>query len=367
MNEIENPQPAPSAATDVNRRKFLQRAGIVLGGVAGAGLLASCSDDESPGATAGDTDTTVASSVTVDSVAVTAAGSGLGSPKDQKYVWVTANVADPFYLDGIAGMEEFGRLYGVETAIVGPATNDVAGMTQALETAIADPATTAIFSYYYFDFAGAETLYQQAAEKGIPIVNGAGDWGGPRRMVILAPDEDSNQAALEIFAEKLPDGAKVAFIGNNGDNLLRQEEDFKTRITDNFSQFEYLGNIIHDGSQEDALAQYQSFLSANSDLDALFFGDGLGAGIADALVDAGGDVSIILRGFGQVGLDAIKSGDVLAAVDRSTFDEEFWGFTALYFAVNDSFRTPDRMNLETIRLTADNIDAFIANPYRRSA
>jgi ABC-type sugar transport system substrate-binding protein len=89
----------------------------------------------------------------------------------------------------------------------------------------------------------------------------------------------------------LEDGTTLAFIGNNGANLLRQAEDFATRVEE-FPQFEYLGNIIHDGSQADALAQYENFLSTNPDLGALFFGDGLGAGIADALVDVGSDVSI---------------------------------------------------------------------------
>ena len=345
-------QESMASSNDVSRRRFLRGTGLALGGVAASSLVAG---------TAG------AATSSVGRRSAPTSAPQLGTPLEQKYVWVTANVSDPFYLDGIAGMEEFGRLYGVETEIVGPPDNDIAGMTQALETTIASPDTTAIFSYYYGPFAGAETLYQEAADKGIPIVNGAGDWGGPRTMVILAPDEDSNQAALEIFSENLEDGAKVAFIGNNGDNLLRQAEDFATRIADGFPQFEYLGNVIHDGSQEDALAQYQSFLSANSDLNALFFGDGLGAGIADALVDAGPDVTLILRGFGAVGLDAIQRGDVLAAVDRSTFDEEFWGFMALYFAVNGSFRTPDRMNLETIRLMADNVEAFIDEPYRRTA
>ena len=31
----------------------------------------------------------------------------------QKFVWVTANIGDPFYKDGIAGMKEFTRIFGV--------------------------------------------------------------------------------------------------------------------------------------------------------------------------------------------------------------------------------------------------------------
>ena len=42
----------------------------------------------------------------------------------------TANIGDPFYKDGIAGMKEFTRIFGVPATIVGPVTNDIAGMTK---------------------------------------------------------------------------------------------------------------------------------------------------------------------------------------------------------------------------------------------
>ena len=58
-------------------------------------------------------------------------------------------------------------------------TNDIAGMTKTFAAVVADRSTTGIFSYFYGGFDAVKGLYLQAQKKGIPIVNGAGDWGGP--------------------------------------------------------------------------------------------------------------------------------------------------------------------------------------------
>jgi ABC-type sugar transport system substrate-binding protein len=95
----------------------------------------------------------------------------------------------------------------------------------------------------------------------------------------------------------------------------------------------------------------------------MFFGDGLGPSIADALVEANPNVKLVLRGFGQNGLKAIEGGKVLGTVDRNPFDEEFWGFMPLYFAVNGNYRAPDTMIVPTITVTKENVAGFIKDPY----
>jgi ribose transport system substrate-binding protein len=146
--------------------------------------------------------------------------------------------------------------------------------------------------------------------------------------------------------------------------LVREEQFFREFVAERYPNLNYVGNATHDGSANDAVAQYQAYVGANPELDAVFFGDGLGPSIADALVDAKPEIKLVLRGFGQNGLDAIKAGAVLAAVDRSPFDEEFWGFMPLYFAVNGGYRAPDTMIVPTFAVDASNIEAFIEAPYR---
>lgn len=332
---------------DLSRRGFL-----IAGGVTAAAVMAGCASSET--STAGESAAPAAS----------AAPELLGSPKaNQKYYWVTANIADPFYKDGIAGMEEFGKLYGVQTEIVGPQTADVAGMVKAFEETLAKPDCSGIFSYFYADFSSAQSLYDKAYEMGIPIVNGAADWGGPRIGWCGVVDGDAAQKALDIVKESFPNGAKVGFIGNTGLNIQREEEEY-ARIAKELG-FDYAGNAAHDGSADDALKQYAAFVGANSDVQVMFFADGLGPSVVQGLADAAPNIKIILRGLGQNGLDAIKGGDqVIGTIDRSPFDEEFWGFPPLYFAVNGGYRGPEQILVPQVTVTKANVDAFLAQPYR---
>lgn len=325
----------------------LSRRSLVLGGTASAAaaaLLAGCSTDKN--------------------VAAAATGGPLGAAKNQKFYWVTANLSDPFYKDGIAGMKEFAKLFGVQVEVVGPQANDIAAMTKAFEETLAKPDVKGIFSYYYGDFAAAKPLYEQAAKQGIPVVNGAGDWGPPRLAFCGVRDQDAPSAAVDVIGKALGGQGKVGYIGNTGDNIIREEKFFEQLLAQRFPNMQFAGHATHNGSATDALAQYQNFVGAHKDLSAMFFGDGLGPSIVQGLVDAAPNVKIVLRGFGKNGLQAIKDGKVLATVDRSTFDEEFWGFMPLYFAVNGGYRGPDTMLVPIITVTKDNIDAFLTDPYR---
>ncbi len=299
----------------------------------------------------------------------TAEGSGQGGiprlPGKQKFVWVTANLSDPFYKDGIAGMKEFGRIFGVPTSIVGPQDSDIAAMTKVFASVVADRSTTGIFSYFYGGFDAVKSLYEQAARKGIPIVNGAGDWGGPRASFVGVKDEDSGNAAVNYIGKYLKGKGTVGFIGNTGPNLIREEKFFAQFLKQRFPKIKYVGPATHDGSAADALKQFQAYKQKNPSMNVCFFGDGLGPSIADALASAGGSTKMILRGFGANGLKAIRSGKVLAAIDRSPWDEEFYGFQYLYWAKLGR-RVPDYAGVSTFVVDKANITKFAKDPYRRT-
>jgi ABC-type sugar transport system substrate-binding protein len=283
----------------------------------------------------------------------------------QKFVWVTANLGDPFYVDGIRGMKAFEAVFGVETKIVGPQKNDIAGMTKTFASVVADRSTTGIFSYFYGGFDAVKGLYQQAQKKGIPIVNGAGDWGGPRASFVGVKDEDSAKAAVPYIGKYLGGKGTVGFIGNTGVNLVREEQFFAQFLKEQFPGIKYVGNATHDGSAADALKQFQAYKQKNPTMNVCYFGDGLGPSIADALASVAGSTKMILRGFGASGLAAISSGKVLAAIDRSPWDEEFYGFQYLYWW-KAGRRVPDYAGVTTFVVDKTNIAKFNQSPYNRS-
>jgi ABC-type sugar transport system substrate-binding protein len=284
--------------------------------------------------------------------------------RPQKYVWVTANLSDPFYTDGINGMKAFGKVFGVKVQIVGPQAADVAAMTKTFATVLEKPDVTGIFSYYYADFNAAKPLYARAAQKGLPIVNGAGDWGPPRINFTGQRQEDPPNVAGEYIGKYLKGKGKVAHMGNTGSNILQQEKIFRDYLKKNYPNITYAGNITHDGSASNALKQFQAFVGAHADTDVVWFGDGLSASIADPLAAAAGKTKLVLGGFGKNGLQAIAKGKVLAAVDRSPYDEEFYGFQSLYWW-NLGYRVPDTTIVSTFVVDKTSVAKFLKNPYRR--
>lgn len=260
-------------------------------------------------------------------------------------------------------MKQFGADYGVQTAIVGPASSNLAGMVAAFQETLAKPDCSGIFSYFYFDFHSAASLYQKAAQQGIPIVNGASDWGGPRLAWCGLVEDSVGAQAAEFLAKTQGIEGKYGFIGNNGVNLLRDAKIFAAACKQ-YPHVQYVGNAIHNGSAQDALKQYSNFVTAHPDVNVMFFGDGLGPSIVSGLLAAAPNVKLLLRGFGKNGLAASKAGKILGTLDRSTFAEEYWGFIPLYHAVNGGWRAPDGIQLPLIFVTKSNVDQFMAAPYK---
>jgi ABC-type sugar transport system substrate-binding protein len=283
--------------------------------------------------------------------------------KGKTLYWITANLADPFYIDGIAGMKKFTALFGVKAKVVGPQDSNVAAMVKTFTSTLVQPDCAGIFSYFYADFNAAAPLYKQAAAKKIPVVNGAGDWGPPRAAFVGVRDEDAPTVAARYIGKALGGTGSVGHIGNTGVNIVREEKIFRQIFAKEFPKIKYAGNATHDGSASDALKQSQNFLTKNPSLSALWFGDGLGPSIADPLAAAAKSTKIYLRGFGANGLKAIAKGKIAATFDRSTFDEEFYGFQMLYWTLA-GYRVPDTLIVSTITVDKTNVAAFQKNPYR---
>jgi ABC-type sugar transport system substrate-binding protein len=330
-------EPKDNESKGTSRRDFLVASGGVIAGASVPALLA-------PG---------VASAMV----------EALPKPKrPQHYVWVTANLSDPFYNDGINGMKAFGKIFGAKVQIVGPQQADVAAMAKTFQTVLAEPGVTGIFSYFYTDFNTAKPMYEQAQRQGIPIVNGAGDWGPPRINFTGQKADDPPHIAAAYIAKYLKGKGNVGFIGNTGANIVRFEQLFSADIK--AAGLNYVGHATHNGSASDAIKQFQAFLTANPNVDVMWFADGLSASIADALAAAAGKTKVVLGGFGKNGLAAIAKGKILAAVDRSPYDEEFYGFQNLYWW-NLGYRVPDTTLIDTFVVDGSNVKKFLANPYRR--
>ena len=133
-------------------------------------------------------------------------------------------------------------------------------------------------------------------------------------------------------------------------------------IKERFPNINYVGNATHDGSAADALKQFTAYKQKYPDMNLCVFGDGLGPSIADALASAAGSTKMILRGFGASGLASVKAGKTLALIDRSPWDEEFYGFQYLFW-YKMGRRVPDYAAVPTFVVDKSNIAKFSKAPY----
>ncbi len=99
-------------------------------------------------------------------------------PKDvsnQMYVWVAANIGDPFYTDELKAWAAGVKDLGVKpTTITGPVNQDVPAQIAVVEQAIANPETAGILMGAAIDYKATDTVLAKARAQGIPTLYGNG-------------------------------------------------------------------------------------------------------------------------------------------------------------------------------------------------
>ena len=193
-------------------------------------------------------------------------------------------------------------------------------------------------------------------------MNAAGDWGEPALSLVLWSVPATPTAAADLLIQSLGKGSKarVGYISNLLTAELTQEANIFESLVKG-AGLTYVGRVNYNGSDADALSRYTSFVLANH-ADGMWFGDGLGPSIVDALVAASPSTKLVLRGLGTSGLQAVKQGKVLGTVDRNEYEEEFWSFVMLFMAAKYNITPPENVDLVIHTVTKENVDGFIAHP-----
>ncbi|MGH2819807.1 MAG: substrate-binding domain-containing protein [Actinomycetota bacterium] len=133
-----------SPSGQVSRRELIKRAGVLGAGVAGAPLLAACTDDE-PGE----------------------AGAVEERETGRKVTFVTHD-NNPFFVPVIKGFEAFGALRGWETQFVGPPQQDVPATVEMQVNAIASNPDAVAFTRV--DTTSFDDNIQRARDQGIFVI-----------------------------------------------------------------------------------------------------------------------------------------------------------------------------------------------------
>jgi ABC-type sugar transport system substrate-binding protein len=278
------------------------------------------------------------------------------------YYFLAANNADPFYIPGVKGMEEAGKLVGMKTEFVGPMDLNVAAQLKTFEELVASPNTKGIL-WYPSDFAIGEEIIAAAHEKGIPVIIGALDSPYKGRDAFVGYDNTVLGTQAGAWAAKLIDcKGSVGTIGiQSGPNVPERIAGFENYIRSVCPEVTIVPQVTHDGSEANEAATLEAYMIANPDLTLLWWADGA-AGIQAQLwkekQELGVKTMFLATDMPPATLQAIKDNIYVGSIAQDTFTEEFISIIMLDL-INKGYRIPDTMFLSAILIDKNNVDQYL--------
>jgi ribose transport system substrate-binding protein len=279
---------------------------------------------------------------------------------EQRYYWVAANIAHPFYTIGVAGWNAAAEMLGVQAELVGPVTPDVQQQITIIEQAIANPTTAGILIYSVDDNA-LEPVLQEARDAGIPVITGNGELRNPdvRDSFVGTANTALGTAAADLVAQALNGEGQVGIVSFiTAQNHQERVAGFEARIAERYPNIEVLGIAPGDGNPETSRSAAAAFLQANPEVDLLWSTDASSGAVAQAIVEAGLAGQVLSVGTDRTDdqLAAIREGVVYATITQDTFAEEFTALNFLYWLYNDISTVPNVCTTRPAVITAENVD-----------
>jgi ribose transport system substrate-binding protein len=284
--------------------------------------------------------------------------------EDQVYYMMAANQQDPFYNSHREAMADVADIYGVRVEMAGPVESDFSALGQAFQEVLSLPDTAGLFAYTG-DINIMQPFYDEAFEKGIPIVDGAVGWGEPRVAFIGPPADNQVPLAGDLLAEQVGGAGTVASFYGAIQFQVDRAEALDAYMAETYPDVAYAGFGTHDFDVATATQNATDFLQANPDIGALWWQDGLGGTVADVLKERFPDVKLVINDLVERNVAAIQAGTAEKAIGVSTYDEGFYGFQYAIYWWN-GWRAPKDTFLADVVLDASNADAFAATPNRRA-
>ncbi len=250
---------------------------------------------------------------------------------DQLYIQVSALGSLDYFYDHKLGLQEAGKVMGVQTEYVGPASYDMSAMVTAFEQAIArKPAGIIVVGFE----SSLNAIVDKSADAGVPVVTVDADLPGSKRIAFVGTG--NLQAGYEggkTLARLIGGKGKVALMTKPGQsNLEERIAGYKKAFAE--GQGIQLVQIADTQSDPSVAAQAAaSLLQKFPDLAGIGCVEAAGgSGAATAVNEAGkkGTVKIVSMDRGNEVLQAIKDGVISATVVQQTALMPFYALQILF-------------------------------------
>jgi ribose transport system substrate-binding protein len=267
---------------------------------------------------------------------------------DQNYVWVAANIGDPFYTDELKAWAAAVKDLGVKpTTITGPVNQDVPAQIAVVEQAIANPTTAGILMGAAIDYKSTDTVLAKAREQGIPVLygNGQGEDSNARDSFVGTDNVALGRKAGELAKAALGGKGKVGITAITAAlNIQQRIDGFKDYLKANAPDIQVVAVVNEDGSAKSQADAAANILQAHPDLNLVYNTDDSGSlFIAQTLKEQGltGKIQVIGTNAAADQLPTLKDGEVYANVTQDLYAEEWISLHFMYWLHNKMTTVPD--------------------------
>ena len=267
---------------------------------------------------------------------------------DQSYVWVAANIGDPFYTDELRAWAAAVKDLGVKsTTITGPVTQDVPAQIAVVEQAIANPTTAGILMGAAIDYKSTDTVLEKARAVRIPALygNGQGEESAARDAFVGTDNVALGRKAAELAIQALKGKGNVGITAITAAlNIQQRITGFTDYLKANAPDIHIVAVVNEDGSAKSQTDAANNLLQAHPDLNLVYNTDDSGSlFIAQVLKEQGltGKVQVIGTNAAADQLPTLKDGEVYANVTQDLYAEEWISLHFLFWLHNKMTTVPD--------------------------
>lgn len=286
---------------------------------------------------------------------------------DQPYViWVNPLVGSPVFTSSDEGITAASEEYGFKLKIIGPSVLDDTEMFEALQSAIVENPDLIVTTPY--NYSAVESLYAQAADKEIPIINISSDSDEAGRVSFIGTDNTQyGELAADYINEKMNGQAKVLVMMANLDtsNQLEQRNAFEAKCKAEYPGIEIVLTDEDNGDSTTALQKFQDNLKANPEIDTILCLESIGGvAAANAMNELGrDDVTILAIDDNDDTLQYVRDGKIWGTMAQNFYK---MGYTAGEFAYKylNGEEVESKVDSGTILITQDNIDTYEEEFYK---
>lgn len=293
---------------------------------------------------------------------------------EELYILVSAlSTYDMFKSNDFAAFEQWGKDFGVQTQIIGPADWDMAAQAAAIDQAAAQRPAGLLVGGFDNTLKGA---IDNAVDSGIPVVTYDADVPESKRLAFSGTDwAKIGEAQGYALGDAIGGEGKVAYMGVVGMGIMEAAfAAFEKVMTESYPDVELIGKFNADQGIEQATQIATDLITANPDIAGFaafnsFSGPGIGIAIREA--DRVGDIKLTSVDMEPQQLQLVKDGIATMLVGQKRKLFTYYGAMMLYDYVHHESRfskddraaeistIPARVDTGLIIITQDNLHYFI--------